>query len=158
MNTKGFIITVGISGALSVILGGYGSHLLNGNISEIKLEMWDMAVVFQMFHTIALLAMTFMNRYLKRFYVQMVYYFFLLGILLFSGPLYINAIFDLIGTNFSVYKYITPIGGLLLVIGWIFITVAGVTYKHNKQRPKHLKTDSETHSHRSHSSSSSHRH
>ena len=153
MNTKGFIITVGISGALSVILGGYGSHLLNGNISEIKLEMWDMAVVFQMFHTIALLAMTFMNRYLKRFYVQMVYYFFLLGIIFFSGPLYFNAILDLIGTNFYVYKYFTPIGGILLVTGWIFITFAGVTYKHNKQRPKQLKTESSTDSKHRHSSS-----
>ena len=155
MNTKGFLITIGISGALTVLLGGYGSHLLNGNISEIKLEMWDMAVMFQMFHTIALLAMTFMNRYLKRAYVQMVYYFFLLGILFFSGPLYINAIFDLIGANFNVYKFITPIGGILLLAGWIIITAAGVTYKHNKQRPKHLNTDGSSYSKQSHSS---HRH
>jgi len=155
MNTKGFLITVGISGALCIFLGSFGSHLLNGNISEVRLEMWDTALLFQMFSTIALLAITFMNRYLKRFYVQMTYYFFVFGIMLFSGPLYLNAALELVGINFYAYKYFTPIGIILLMTGWVFITIAGVGYKHNKQRPKHLKTDEASH-HTSHHSS--HRH
>jgi len=151
MNTKGFLITIGISGAMSVLLGGFGSHLLNGNISDARLELWDVAIVFQLFHTLALLAITFMNRYLKRFYTQMVYYFFVIGTIFFSGPLYLAAIAELFGVNLSVARYISPIGVLILTIGWIFITVAGFTYKHNKSRTKHLLPDgSHTSSHRHH--------
>ncbi len=153
MNTKGFLITIGISGALSIMIGGFGSHLLNGNISEAKLEMWDTALMFHMMHTLALLAITFMNRYLKRYYVQMVYYFFVIGIIFFSGSLYLNAILDLNGINFSAYKYFTPIGAILLIVGWVFIIVAGITYKHNKQHGvKHLETESATPSKRHHGS------
>ena len=149
MNTKGFLITIGISGALSVLLGGFGSHLLSGNISQSRLELWDTAIMFQMFHTLALLAITFMNRYLKRYYVQMTYYFFVIGIIFFSGPLYLVSIAELFGANLSVARFITPIGVLILTVGWIFITVAGFTYKHNKSRPKHLQPDgTHTSSHR----------
>jgi len=151
MNTKGFLITIGLSGAISVLLGGFGSHLLNGNISNAQLALWDVAITFQMFHTLALLAITFMNRYLKRYYVQMTYYFFVVGVIFFSGPLYLESIAELFGVNLSVARYFTPIGVLLLTVGWIFITVAGFTYKHNKSRTKHLQPDgSYTSSHRNH--------
>lgn len=158
MKTKGFLITVGISGALSVFFGVFGSHLLNGNISKISLELWDTALLFQIFHTLALLAITFMNRYLKRFYVQAIYYLFVFGVIFFSGILYLHAVLELAGINFTAYKYITPIGGILLISGWIGITIAGIKYQHNKQRPKHMKEEVKTETHRSKHHHSSHKH
>jgi len=134
--TKRILITVGISGGLAVILGAFGSHLLNGNISEGKLEVWDTAVHYQMFHTIALLGITFMNRYLKRAYISTIYYLFFIGIILFSGSLYIISISELTGFSSGPLAYVTPLGGLLLIIGWAYIGLSGLTYEHNKRRHK----------------------
>ncbi|NOY50934.1 MAG: DUF423 domain-containing protein [Chlorobi bacterium] len=135
--TKRFLITIGISGALTVILGAFGSHLLNGNISEGKLEVWDTAVHYQMFHTLALLSVTFMNRYLKRAYLSVIFYLFLFGIILFSGSLYISSISELTGLELGLLKYSTPFGGLLLIAGWMYILLSGFTYEHQKRSHKH---------------------
>ncbi|PLX11312.1 MAG: DUF423 domain-containing protein [Marinilabiliales bacterium] len=134
--TKRILITVGISGALSVILGAFGSHLLNGSISHEKLEVWNTAVQYQMYHTIALLGITFMNRYLKRAYISTIYYLFFVGIIMFSGSLYIVSISEITGLGLGPLKYITPLGGLLLIIGWIYVILSGLTYEHNKRRHK----------------------
>lgn len=134
--TKKILITVGISGGLAVILGAFGSHLLNGNISVDKMEVWDTAVQYQMFHTIALLGITFMNRYLKRAYISTIYYLFFIGTILFSGSLYIASISELTGFTLGSLAYITPIGGILLIAGWTYILLTGFTYEHNKRRNK----------------------
>lgn len=131
--TKQILITVGISGALSVILGAFGSHLLNGNISDAKLSNWDIAVMYQMTHTLALLAITFMNRYIKRSHTEVIYYLFVIGVILFSGTIYINSISELTGLSIGIFKYVTPLGGLLLVAGWFYIILTGITYQHKKR-------------------------
>lgn len=131
--TKQILITVGISGALCVILGAFGSHLLNGNISDAKLYNWDIAVMYQMTHTLALLAITFMNRYIKRSHTEVIYYLFVIGVILFSGTIYINSISELTGLSIGIFKYVTPLGGLLLVAGWLYIILTGITYQHKKR-------------------------
>lgn len=131
--TKQILITVGISGALCVILGAFGSHLLNGNISDAKLSNWDIAVMYQMTHTLALLAITFMNRYIKRSHTEVIYYLFVIGVILFSGTIYINSISELTGLSIGIFKYVTPLGGLLLVAGWFYIILTGITYQHKKR-------------------------
>lgn len=135
--TKKFLITIGILGALSVIFGAFGSHLLKGNISTENLANWNTAVLYQMTHTLALLAITFMSRYLKRSYVNTVYYFFVIGIVLFSGSLYINSISELSGININFLNYLTPMGGLSIIIGWFFIMLSGINYQHQKSSHKH---------------------
>ena len=135
--TKRILITVGISGALCVILGAFGSHLLNGNISDAKLSNWDIAVMYQMTHTLALLAITFMNRYIKRSHTEVIYYLFVIGVILFSGTIYINSISELTGLSIGIFRYVTPLGGLLLVAGWFYVILTGITYQHKKRSNKH---------------------
>ena len=135
--TKKYLITIGILGATTVIMGAFGSHLLNGNISAAKLETWDTAVHYQMFHALALLSITFMNRYLKRAYLNIIYYLFVIGIIFFSGSLYILSLSELTGLGLGPLGYITPIGGLLLIIGWAYLILAGVNYEHHKRSNKH---------------------
>jgi len=137
--TKTFLITVGISGVLAVLLGTFGTSILNGNISPGKLNTWTLAVSFQMTHTIALLAITFMNRYLKRSYLNVVYYLWVIGIALYSGSLYLNAISELTGASSEatgLLRYFAPVGSILLAVGWILIIVTGITYVHHKRGHK----------------------
>lgn len=131
--TKRFLITIGMMGALSVILGAIGSHILNGNIPPNHMEMFNTANQFLMYHTLALLGLAFMNRYVSRSYLNAIYFLFVIGIALFSGTLLLVSLKEVIGFNLGFLGKLTPIGGLLLIIGWIVIVFAGVNYKHKKR-------------------------
>lgn len=89
--------------------------------------------MYQMTHTLALLAITFMNRYIKRSHTEVIYYLFVIGVILFSGTIYINSISELTGLSIGIFKYVTPLGGLLLVAGWFYIILTGITYQHKKR-------------------------
>ncbi|MFK5854639.1 MAG: DUF423 domain-containing protein [Bacteroidota bacterium] len=130
--TKRFLVTVGIMGALSVILGAFGTHILSGNISEKYMSTYSTANEYLMFHALALLGLSFLNRYLSRSYLNTIYYFFTIGIVLFSGSLFIISLKELTGFGVGSLGILTPIGGLLLMAGWITLIFAGVSYKHSK--------------------------
>ena len=92
--TKRFLITVGLMGALSVILGSFGAHILSGNIPEKDLHLFNVANDYLMFHTLALLGLAFMNRYVSRSYLNIIYYLFVIGVILFSGTIFISKNFS----------------------------------------------------------------
>lgn len=131
--TKRFLITVGIMGALCVLLGAVGSHFLDGNIPEKHMKMFEIANQFLMFHTLALLALTFMNRYVKRSYLNITYYMFLIGTIIFSGTLFLASLKEVTGFGIGALGKLTPLGGLLLIIGWLTIIVSGMSYQHKKR-------------------------
>ena len=131
--TKRFLVTAGVIGLLTVILGAIGSHLLSGNIPDEQLSKYDLAGTFAMYHALAILALTFMNRYVKRGYQNTIYFFFLIGVVLFSGTLYVSALQEVFGFEMPVLSKLTPIGGLSLIFGWVFIIISGLTYKHKKR-------------------------
>ncbi len=130
--TKRFIVTIGILGALSVILGAFGAHILKGNISDSSMSTFNIANEYLMFHALALLGLAFMNRYISRSYLNTIYYFFVIGIVLFSGSLFLISLKDLTGFGMGSIDILTPIGGILLFAGWITLIFAGASYKHNK--------------------------
>ena len=131
--TKQFLITTGLMGALSVIMGVVGAHILEGNISAMHMGMFNTANQFVMFHALALLALTFMNRYVNRSYTKTIYYLFVVGIILFSGSLYISSLKELTNFGPGILSKLAPAGGLLLISGWIAIILSGLNYKHKKR-------------------------
>ena len=131
--TKRFLITIGTMGFVSVLMGAVGSHILSGNISEKYLAIFNTATQFIMYHTLALLGLTAMSRYVSRSYLNTIYYFFVIGIILFSGPLYIISLKEITGLSIDFLSKLTPIGGFLLILGWITIILSGITYKHKKR-------------------------
>ena len=130
--TKRFLVTIGIMGALSVIFGAFGAHILNGNISDSHLSTYNTANEYLISHALALLGLAFMNRYISRSYLNTIYYFFVIGIILFSGSLFLISLKELTGFGMGSLGIITPIGGILLFAGWITLIFAGASYKHNK--------------------------
>lgn len=115
-----------VFGLLSVILGAFGAHALKGQLIENNsVEVWKTAVDYQMWHALVLLAIGLYPAPPVRHTAACTC--FSLGILLFSGSLYWLA---LEGPRWL--GPITPIGGLLLIIGWGLLLKASFSKQKNE--------------------------
>lgn len=126
---KRIILTAAFFGALSVILGAFGAHGLKSIITSDQLEIWQKGVEYQFYHTFAILYLSTFARY-KNKLIGLSFLFFTLGIVLFSGSLYLLALKDAYHLSFApVLGPITPIGGLCFILGWVFLFLAAVKDK-----------------------------
>ena len=102
--------------ALSVLLGAFGAHGLKNRLSMEDLAIFETAVRYQMYHALGILLMGVASFYLTEKLVSIPAYFLILGIIIFSGSLFL-----LVFTNLKWFGAITPIGGLCLMIGWLLL-------------------------------------
>lgn len=126
---KRIILFGAFFGLTAVILGAFGAHGLEGKVSDKHIDTWKTAVDYQFYHTLALLFLATFSR-AKNAFIRLSYICFILGIVLFSGSLYLISTHSL--TDFgslSVLGPITPIGGLCFIVGWIGLLVATVKNK-----------------------------
>lgn len=117
------LVFAAIFGALSVVFGAFGAHALKALISEQALANWQTAVNYQFFHSLALLILS--NKPESK-ELNRVSWFFVLGILLFSGSLYALSLREITNLPISFLGPITPIGGLLFIIGWVMLLLSGL--------------------------------
>ena len=116
---RGFIIIAALSGLLSVGLGAFGAHALKSRLDEYALGVWETAVQYQIFHSLALLAIGVLclsqppSRLLLGSGVG-----FLVGILVFSGSLYLLSL-----SGIRWLGAITPLGGLSFMLGWLLLAI-----------------------------------
>lgn len=126
---KQIILTASVFGILAVVFGAFGAHALKVRISPEELTTWGTAVQYQFYHVLALLFLSTFSRFRSRFIV-IAYWCFTFGILFFSGSLYILATKNLLDINqITFIGPITPIGGLLFIIGWIALLLAAIKNK-----------------------------
>jgi uncharacterized membrane protein YgdD (TMEM256/DUF423 family) len=111
---------------LSVVLGAFGAHALKALVSQEKLQIFETGVRYQFMHAITLIALSVygsQNEY-KREEQKVIgwsAHFFLIGIFLFSGSLYLLTLLST--TNYPMARFlgpITPLGGLCFILGWAF--------------------------------------
>lgn len=123
------LITASLSGAIAVIFGAFGAHGLKNVIDAGALEIWAKGVEYQFYHTMALLFLSQLKTdHVKP--VKLAYGFFTFGILFFSGSLYLLATRNVLDIGFVNYiGPVTPIGGLLLILGWLSMFVAALKRK-----------------------------
>lgn len=125
------LILVGISGAKAVALGALGAHYLKsklptGLITPDQLNGFDTAVKYQMYHTLAMLALILLAKHMNHKFINWAYWCFFTGIVMFSGSLYFLCTRHLLGVEgLSVLGPITPLGGLFFVAGWILLALVG---------------------------------
>ena len=123
---KFFLIAGAVNGFLSVALGAFGAHMLEGRIADKYLATWETAVQYQMFHAVALVAIGILMSG-KLFgavsSLNTAGYLILAGIIIFSGSLYVLSL-----TGIGVLGAITPIGGVAFLAGWIMLIVSAVKY------------------------------
>ncbi|MBR8537731.1 DUF423 domain-containing protein [Carboxylicivirga sediminis] len=111
-----------IYGALSVTLGALGAHALKKVLTETQLQSFEVGVKYQMYHAIVLLVIGFFFTFETRLQ-QMMGWSFISGTLLFSFSIYFLSLSSLIGANLKVLGPVTPLGGLLMILGWCLLLV-----------------------------------
>ncbi len=114
---KTILVTGVLFGMLAVILGAFGAHGLEKLMSQENLATFETGVRYQMYHAFFLLILGNMDLVSEK-KSKMVYYLITAGTVLFSFSIYLLATNDLTGFNFKTIGFITPIGGMLLILGW----------------------------------------
>ena len=128
MNKK-IIITAAAFGFLAVIFGAFGAHSLKKLISVEQLEVWQTAVQYHFYHTLAILFLSTFSRSRNKI-INFSFYCFTLGILLFSGSLYLISLKNILGIeSVGVLGPITPVGGLFFILGWLSLLLAALRDK-----------------------------
>ncbi len=107
-------------GFLGVAAGAFGAHALRETLEPRMLEVFGVAVRYQMLHALALLATAWVSSQSPGRWAAWAGALFLIGILLFSGSLYLITLADLrwVGA-------VTPLGGVTLLAGWACLALAG---------------------------------
>ena len=108
-----------VNGLLAVAAGAFGAHFLKNRLSAGDLTTFETAARYQMYHALTLLAIASMAHARPSATVSGAGWCMLLGIVFFSGSLY--------GLSLGGWKWlgpITPIGGLLLMAGWLLLAIA----------------------------------
>ncbi|UFT99000.1 DUF423 domain-containing protein [Radiobacillus kanasensis] len=116
---KLFFLLAVINGFLAVALGAFGAHGLEGKLSEKMLKTWEKAVTYQMFHTMALFVTGLFMMKTQISNLTTAGWLFFIGIILFSGSLYIYA-----STGIKALAMITPLGGVAFLAGWVILGIA----------------------------------
>ncbi|NOL49465.1 DUF423 domain-containing protein [Pelistega europaea] len=112
------LIFTALSGFLAVALGAFGAHALRGTLTPELLAVWHTGVLYQFFHTLALLGTVCLSQWLHPQWQRRSMVFFMLGIVLFSGSLY-----ALVLVGLGKLGIITPIGGLCFLLGWLCLGI-----------------------------------
>jgi uncharacterized membrane protein YgdD (TMEM256/DUF423 family) len=127
MNRKTILMVASTFGILGVILGAMGAHALEGTLSADQLDSYKTAVRYQMWHALAMLFLFGAAEHLKLARITAVLWTF--GVLFFSGSIYLLSMRDAWGIDFSWLGPVTPIGGLLMIIGWILLLISAFRLK-----------------------------
>ena len=126
---KQIIITASLLGAFAVVAGAFGAHALKTSLPPKQLESWQTAVQYQFYHVFALLFLSTFTRFKNKLIVS-VYYLFTIGIVLFSGSLYLLSCRNLLDMpGLIALGPVTPVGGLLFIIGWVMLALAAIRNK-----------------------------
>ena len=100
----------------SVLMGAFGAHALKDKLSEYSMSIYDKAVFYQVFHAIGILIITILGQLFNTQDFNISGWLFVIGILLFSGSLFILSV-----TGIKWLGAITPIGGVMFIVGWLLL-------------------------------------
>ncbi len=122
------LIVAASLGALGVILGAFGAHGLQTAVKEWgldpaeqtkRLETWDVAVRYQMYHALAMLAVGLLAVRKPAPGLAVAAISFTAGVFVFSGCLY-----ALVLSGIKILGAIVPLGGVAMIVGWVALAIA----------------------------------
>jgi uncharacterized membrane protein YgdD (TMEM256/DUF423 family) len=121
MERKILSVAAGI-GMIAIILGAFGAHALKKVLNLEQLNTFETGVKYQMYHALFLLFIA-TTSILSDTVKKRISYLVVVGIVFFSGSIYLLATNDLTSFDFRVIGFVTPIGGLLLICSWLWLFI-----------------------------------
>ncbi|HAE66177.1 MULTISPECIES: DUF423 domain-containing protein [Sphingobacterium] len=116
------IITAALFGGFAIILGAFGAHAFKKILSAEKLESFEVGVRYQMYAALTLLILGFNFRFELQS-ERVAFYLITLGTILFSVSIYFLSFAEYWKKNLKFLGPITPLGGLLMIAGWVAVIV-----------------------------------
>ncbi|HSD14157.1 MAG TPA: DUF423 domain-containing protein [Flavobacterium sp.] len=117
---KKIIAVAAFMGAVAIILGAFGAHGLKSVLSETELGTFETGVRYQMYHALFLLFIGttgLISQKTKKIILMLV----AVGVVMFSGSIYLLSTASVTSINAKIIGPITPLGGLLMILGWIVL-------------------------------------
>jgi uncharacterized membrane protein YgdD (TMEM256/DUF423 family) len=127
---RAILIIAALFGILSVVLGAFGAHAVRAAVSPDAYEIYETGIRYQFYHTFALLAVGILFTWFPGKLLSLAGIFFIVGIVLFSGSLYLMTALKSAGKVISPgIGIITPVGGLFFIAGWVMLLVAFLAHR-----------------------------
>ncbi|MBX2826837.1 MAG: DUF423 domain-containing protein [Flavobacteriaceae bacterium] len=115
---KKILTIASLLGALTIAIGAFGAHGLKQVADAQSVASFETGVRYQMYHVIALFILGLVP-YISDTGKKWVFRLFLLGILLFSGSIYLLALKEVVSIPANILGPITPLGGIAFIAGWL---------------------------------------
>lgn len=117
---KKLILTAAIMGAVAIVLGAFGAHALKRVLTESQLNTFEVGVRYQMYHALFLLLIANLN-FLALKEKTIIMYLIIVGVLLFSGSIYLLSTSTITKIKTSFLGPLTPLGGVFLIASWVYL-------------------------------------
>jgi uncharacterized membrane protein YgdD (TMEM256/DUF423 family) len=118
--TRIFVLLGSVNAFLAVAFGAFGAHALRGRLEPELLAIWQTGVTYHLVHALGLLLVgVLLHLHVGSFYIRWAGWLLLVGVVLFSGSLYLLAL-----TGIRTFGMLTPLGGVSLLGGWAALAAA----------------------------------
>ena len=107
---------------IAIVLGAFGAHALKEHLTPEKLNTFEVGVRYQVYHGLAFLILGFSADKFQ-FSLKLPTRLIFVGVLMFSGSIYFLAIQEILDVSLKFLGPITPLGGLLIITGWILFLI-----------------------------------
>lgn len=114
---KRILISAAILAIIAIVLGAFGAHKLKELLPEQSLNSFETGVRYQMYHVFLLLFLGVFSQ-ISVSIKKKVYRLTMVGVLFFSGSIYVLSTSSITSIDISAIGIITPIGGVLLIVAW----------------------------------------
>ena len=126
---SGFLFLGAISALVGVGMGAFGAHGLKAILSPEMLTVYQTGVTYQMWHALGLISIALISQQVPESkLLSWAGWLMFIGILLFSGSLYVLVLLDL-----KWLGMITPIGGVSFIAAWVLIAIFAVQKQHHSR-------------------------
>jgi len=123
-----FYIAGFLFGVIGVILGAFATHGLKPLMSPESLATFETGTKYQIYHALLLLILGNIHQ-LKQKTANWVFYLTSIGVVLFSGSIYLLATNSLTSFDLRIIALLTPLGGSLLILSWLILLWSFITLK-----------------------------
>jgi uncharacterized membrane protein YgdD (TMEM256/DUF423 family) len=116
--------------AFAILLGAFGAHGLSSKLNLQQINSFETAVRYQIIHALALLIISVVYNQLPSVITRWITYLMITGIIFFSGSIYFITTGHLMHQSYAaVVWWVTPLGGLLLIVSWLLLAFSVIKSK-----------------------------